>query len=63
MSNNKNPGTDGFTTEFFKVFWKQIGNFIVRSINFGSTKGEVSVTQNNVLLHVCLRKEKSKFLH
>ena len=45
MSNNKSPGTDGFTSEFFKVFWKQIGNFIVRSINFGDTKGELSVTQ------------------
>ena len=46
---------------FLKVFWKQIGNFIVSSINFGSTKGEVSVTQNKVLLHVCPKKEKANF--
>ena len=37
MSNNKGPGTNGLTTESLKVFWKQIGNFIVRSINFGYT--------------------------
>lgn len=31
MSNNKSPGSDGFTTEFF---WKQLKHFIVRSLNF-----------------------------
>ena len=37
MSNNKSPRTDGVTAESLKVFGKQIGNFIVRSINFGYT--------------------------
>ena len=61
ISNNKSPGTDGFTTEFFKVFWKQIGNFIIRSINFGYTKGELSVTQKQGVI-TCIPKEgKSKF--
>ena len=30
MSNNKSPGSDGFSAEFFKVFWKELGQFIVR---------------------------------
>ena len=30
MKNNNSPGTDGFTSVFFKVFWKQIGYFVVR---------------------------------
>ena len=33
MSNNKNPGTDGFTAEFFKFFWKDLGKLILRSLN------------------------------
>ena len=33
MKNNKSPGTDGYSCEFFKVFWKKIGNFVLRSIN------------------------------
>mgnify|MGYP003686621365 CR=1 FL=1 len=37
MSNNKGPGTNCLTTDSLKVFWKQIGNFIFRSINFGYT--------------------------
>ena len=40
MSNNKSPGTDGFGADFFKMFWKQIGHFVVRSINYGFIKGE-----------------------
>lgn len=61
MSNNKSPGSDGFTTEFFKFFWKQLGHFIVRSLNFGYKKGELSVTQKQGII-TCIPKEgKSKF--
>ena len=35
MKNDKSPGSDGFTAEFFKVFWIDIGKFIHWSINFG----------------------------
>ena len=56
MSNDKSPGSDGFTTEFFKVFWKQLGNFIVRSINYGYQKGELSVTQKQGII-TCIPKE------
>ena len=45
MKNDKSPGTSGFSAEFFKVFWKQLGAFIVRAINFGFVRGELSVTQ------------------
>ena len=33
MKNNRSPGTDGFPCKFFKVFWKQLGPFILRTIN------------------------------
>ena len=29
MTHNKNPGLDGFTAEFFKVFWLQLSAFVV----------------------------------
>ena len=35
MQNNRSPGSDGFSAEFFKMFWKNLGHFIVRSINHG----------------------------
>ena len=30
---------------FLKVFWKELDQFIVRSINYGFQNGELSVTQ------------------
>ena len=45
MKSGKSLGLSGFSAEFFKVFWKQIGNFVLRSLNYGYMKGELSVTQ------------------
>lgn len=61
MSNNKSPGSDGFTAEFFKIFWKKIGFFVVRSLNYGFDQGELSSTQKQGII-TCIPKEgKSKF--
>ena len=34
MKNNKSPGSDGYTVEFFKFFWKDLGHYPIRAINF-----------------------------
>ena len=34
MSNDKSPGPDGFSANFFKVFWLKIGHFVVRSLDY-----------------------------
>ena len=39
MKNDKSPGADGFTAEFFKFFWKDVGAFLIRAINYSLTKG------------------------
>ena len=41
---------------FFKVFWKKIGHFIVRSINDGFNKGLLSVTQREGVI-TCIPKD------
>ena len=46
MKNNKSPGLDGFTVEFFKFFWIDIGHYILNSLNYGYRSGSLSVTQN-----------------
>ena len=56
MKNNKSPGSDGFTSEFFKYFWKQLGNFLVRSINTGYVNGSLSVTQRQGVI-ICIPKQ------
>ena len=56
MKNDKSPGTDGFTCEFFKLFWKDIGHFLLRSINNSFEKGELSVTQKQGIIITILPK-------
>ena len=60
MKHRKSPGTDGFGSEFFKVFWKQLGPFVVRALNESFTDGELSTVQKEGIV-ICIPKNgKSK---
>ena len=62
MKNNKSPGSDGFTAEFFKFFWLQLGAFVVKSLNNGFMKSELSSTQKEGVI-ICIPKgDKAKDL-
>jgi hypothetical protein len=37
-------GSDGFTSEFFKFFWNNLGKFVFRSINYGYKTSQLSIT-------------------
>ena len=50
MKSNKSPGSDGFTVEFFKGFWDDLGWFIVRAINESYSLGEFSNTQKEGII-------------
>ena len=55
MKNSKSPGNDGFTVEFFKFFWRDLGVYILRSINYAYENGLLSVTQKQGIV-TCLPK-------
>ena len=55
MKNSKSPGNDGFTVEFFKFFWRDLGVHILRSINYAYENGLLSVTQKQGII-TCLPK-------
>ena len=55
MKNGKSPGSTGFTSEFFKCFWKDLGHFLINSINYGFQKNEMSVTQREGII-TCIPK-------
>ena len=45
MKNGKSPGSDGITTEFYKLFWKDIKLFLINSLNSSFQKGSLNDLQ------------------
>ena len=61
MKNEKSPGSDGYTTDFFfnfKFFSSDLGIFMIRSINYVFYCGQCQSHKDNGLLLVYLRKGK-----
>ena len=56
MQSDKSPGSSGYTSEFFKFFWVDLGMFLVRSINYGFKTGKLSITQRQGVI-TCIPKE------
>ena len=55
MKNNKSPGIDGFPVEFFKIFWGRIKFVVLRALNEGYKKGEMSETRKYAVI-TCIPK-------
>lgn len=55
MQNDKSPGSDGFSSEFYKFFWRDLGTFLLRSVNYSFETGQLSVTQRHGTI-TCLPK-------
>ena len=39
MQNNKSPGSDGLTTEFYRASWDIISTYVVNSFNYAFNTG------------------------
>ena len=50
LPNNKAPGSDGFTTEFFKFFWSDIKQLVFDSFIYSFKSEELSIDQRRALL-------------
>ena len=50
MKNDKSPGSDGFSVNFYKLFWPLIGQFVVDSLNYGYRKGFLSPEQSRSVI-------------
>ena len=60
FQNNKTPGNDGLTVEFYKQFWNLFGVILVDSLNTGYLKGELSNSQKQGVITLILKKGKDK---
>lgn len=53
MPNGKTPGSDGFPVDFYKLFWKDVGQFLHRSLCHALKTESLSITQGII---TCLPK-------
>ena len=58
FQNNKTPGIDGLTVEFYKQFWNLFGVGLVDSLNTDYLKGELSNSQKQRVITLILKKGK-----
>ena len=45
MQNNKSPGSDGLTKEFYEGFWDEIKELLIASATEAKQRGELSISQ------------------
>ena len=50
FENNKSPGSDGLTTEFYEAFWPVVGRQLVETLNFSHVQGELSTSQKQATI-------------
>ena len=62
MSNGKSPGSDGFTVEFYKVFWRNIKNLMIESINAAYENSKLSTNQRRGIVTLIPKKGKIRIL-
>ena len=45
MPNNKSPGNDGLSKEFYETFWEDIKDVFSNSLKQAKIKGSLSISQ------------------
>ena len=58
--NNKTPGSDGFTIEFYRLFWNVIGQIMVDSFNYAFENADMSISQKRGIISLIPKKNKDK---
>ena len=61
FKNNKSPGCDGWSIEFYKKFWKEIGPKLVETLNYSKKCGKMSLSQRRAVLTLLHKKGKDEF--
>ena len=56
MKNNKSPGQDGLTAEFYKVFWHDIKEIFYSSLLQSIDKGMLPFSQKNAVISLIYKK-------
>ena len=60
LMNNKTPGSDGFTIEFYGFFLNAIDPIMVDSFNYAFENGEISISQKRGIISLIPKKNKDE---
>ena len=58
FKNNKSPGCDGLSIEFYRKFWEKIGPKLVNTLNYSKEKGQLSLSQRRGIITLLHKKGK-----
>ena len=62
FQNNKSPGNDGLSIEFYKTFWNDIGPLLLNCLNEAYIDGEMSSSQRQAVITLIEKKDKDRDL-
>ena len=57
LTESRAPGTDGLPAEFYKVFWNDISDLFLNSINYAYRSSQLSVTQRRGIIKLIPKKD------
>ena len=59
FQNNKMPGSDGFTIEFYRCFWNAVAPFMVDSFNYGFENRILTIPQRLAIISLIPKRDKN----
>ena len=60
MPNNKTPGNDGLSKEFYEAFWNELKDPLLKSFYHAKTYKEFSTSQRQAVIKLLEKKDKVK---
>ena len=60
MQNDKSPGSNGLTKEFYETFWNELKESFIDSVSETKEKGHLSISQRQVIIRLIEKKDKDK---
>ena len=60
MGNNKSPGNDGLSKEFYICFFNEIHSYLLQALNMSFREGQLSSSQRQAVIVLIEKKDKDK---